>query len=227
MKVCTEPKEETALMLFMANFFAKNISDESCRCPFLVLTSRLVIAKLLEAVLNNVEKRDRPAFRSRVLRIDSDSFQRNECREFLADPASNSWKWDVVITTPVMQSSISIDNYFKVVFDFMYPGILTHDEEMEFMNRVRPEKNGKGVRCRYSYIQKGPMEGSDFETETLLERVEKVDDVTIMQGLSSKDPIPAIEKMREWSKSRTAVGHYYFLKKITKKERQCARNSMF
>lgn len=165
MKITTEAEGETNLLLFMVNYFTKNITQNGSHKPFLVFSNKSFYAKLFAWMLRKVEQILRPLKPSRILLLEADTVGKIDCKNFAENRAKYASNWDVVIATPALQGGLSINTRFEATFDFFYPHILSHDERMNLMRRFQPVSQPGVEFCRYSFFSDENVHEDERESE--------------------------------------------------------------
>ena len=69
---------------------------------------------------------------------------------FLASPNDSVETADVIVATPTICSGHSIDKGVHKVFAFLFLDVLTHEDEVQFLHRVRRHS---GKETTEAYIQ--------------------------------------------------------------------------
>ncbi|KAK9389519.1 hypothetical protein V1515DRAFT_630449 [Lipomyces mesembrius] len=76
-------------------------------------------------------------------------------RRFLAPPNAAVNEVDVLITTSVLQAGHSLDRYFRVSFDFLFCGVLSFREELQFTSRLRYLGRDDMAEYKFCWIPSG------------------------------------------------------------------------
>jgi Origin of replication binding protein len=128
------------LTAYLVSWYTKYFDRATGRStmPTVVFTTKAAHAGLLLSLLRNVARErfgDLAADRIKGIWA---GVQDNEwVKSFLAHPNSSVDDADVLITTSVLQAGHSLDRYFRVSFDFLFRGVLSFREELQFTSRLR------------------------------------------------------------------------------------------
>ncbi|KAK9328035.1 hypothetical protein V1520DRAFT_13625 [Lipomyces starkeyi] len=76
-------------------------------------------------------------------------------RQFLAHPNTAVDQVDVLISTSVLQAGHSLDRYFRVSFDFLFRGVLSFREELQFTSRLRYIGRDDMAEYKFCWIPAG------------------------------------------------------------------------
>ncbi|KAK9311929.1 hypothetical protein V1522DRAFT_424676 [Lipomyces starkeyi] len=76
-------------------------------------------------------------------------------RQFLAHPNTAVDQVDVLVTTRVLQAGHSLDRYFRVSFDFLFRGVLSFREELQFTSRLRYIGRDDMAEYKFCWIPAG------------------------------------------------------------------------
>ena len=79
--------------------------------------------------------------------------------EVLGDPNTYSVDCDVLVTTSVLQAGHSLDQHFIQSYEFLYTGVLTFREELQFISRLRYLGRQFMAAWKFVWIQKGSCGG--------------------------------------------------------------------
>jgi hypothetical protein len=78
------------------------------------------------------------------------------CRNFIGNPNEYARDADVLVATSVLQAGHSLDNWFTISFDFLFAGINTFREELQFVSRLRILGREQEMKPhKYAFIEMG------------------------------------------------------------------------
>lgn len=75
--------------------------------------------------------------------------------KFLAEPNVHCIDVDVLVLTSVLQAGHSLEKHFTVSFDFLFLGVLTFREELQFISRLRCLGRSDMTEYKYAWVQNG------------------------------------------------------------------------
>ncbi|KAK9234493.1 hypothetical protein V1525DRAFT_412895 [Lipomyces kononenkoae] len=128
--------------------------EDRSKMPIVVFTTRADHAALLLNLIRQVvRERFRPEHRIKAIWAEDDDW----VKEFLARPNSAVDDVDVLITTSVLQAGHGLDRYFRVSFDFLFIGVLSFRQELQFVSRLRYIGRSDMAEFKYGWIPVGKV----------------------------------------------------------------------
>lgn len=147
-----------------------------CRAPFVVFCVTKInagaVATLLRTAAAKVftDPRHLETARERIRLVTSDTQSQAWCQRFLAYPNGAAHEADVLIVTSVLQAGHSLDRHFTYAFDLMDRDVLTHRDELQFVQRLRVLNREDQFTSRYMYLEKGHPGLKIASTKRLVEK---------------------------------------------------------
>ncbi|KAK9390021.1 hypothetical protein V1515DRAFT_519091, partial [Lipomyces mesembrius] len=160
MKIVTKYNGCNLLTCTLLSTYVRSFDPEQgrSRMPIVVFTTRADHAALLLSLLRDVAKErfgEEPQDRIKAIWA---GIQDNEwAKEFLARPNAKVDEVDVLVTTSVLQAGHSLDRYFRISFDFLFLGVLSFREELQFVSRLRYLGRNDMAEFKYGWIQDGKV----------------------------------------------------------------------
>ncbi|KAK9345822.1 hypothetical protein V1522DRAFT_442685 [Lipomyces starkeyi] len=146
MRVLTEESGCNLLTCKLISTYIEHFDRENgrSRMPIVVFTTRADHAALLLNLLRQVA-RERFDAEDRIKAIWAGIQDDDWMTEFLARPNSEVEDADVLITTSVLQAGHSLDRYFRISFDFLFVGVLSFREELQFIGYINTSRDKSNV----------------------------------------------------------------------------------
>ncbi|KAK9457761.1 hypothetical protein V1511DRAFT_455084, partial [Dipodascopsis uninucleata] len=133
-----------------------NVADNCSQTPIVIFTTRTDHAAILLYILRKTaEDQFGEAAAERIGGIWASVQSEEWNRQFLADPNTMVGDVDILITTSVLQAGHSLDRYFRVSYDFLFRGVLSFREEIQFVSRLRYLGRKDMYRHKYGWIPGG------------------------------------------------------------------------
>ncbi|KAK9494960.1 hypothetical protein V1508DRAFT_460003 [Lipomyces doorenjongii] len=156
MKVVTSYNGSNLLACTLVSTYVENFDNVQGRStmPIVVFTTRADHAAQVLSILRNVAKdRFRAHAESRIKAV------------WAGIQGDGSTEVDVLVTTSVLQAGHSLDRYFRVSFDFLFLGVLSFREELQFISRLRYLGRNDMAEFKYGWIPDGKVgrESADDE----------------------------------------------------------------
>ncbi|KAK9385231.1 hypothetical protein V1515DRAFT_588496 [Lipomyces mesembrius] len=148
------------LTAYLSSWYLRNFDRESDRLtmPTVVFTTRAHHADVFLSFLRKIAReRFGEDAASRIRGFWAGIQDDPWIKRFLAHPKAVD-DVDVLITTSVLQAGHSLDRYFRVSFDFLFRGVLTFREELQFTSRLRYIGRDDMPEYKFSWIPSGGAE---------------------------------------------------------------------
>ncbi|KAK9349637.1 hypothetical protein V1523DRAFT_176431 [Lipomyces doorenjongii] len=161
MQVLTSSNGCRVLEAHLLSCYIKWFSPETNRSemPIVVFTTRAGHAAILLSMLRReATLRFGEGAANRVRAVWAGVQDDDWTREFLAHPNSKVEDVDVLITTSVLQAGHSLDRYFRVSFDFLFKGVLSFREELQFTSRLRYIGRDNMAEYKFGWIPAGGVD---------------------------------------------------------------------
>ncbi|KAK9328089.1 hypothetical protein V1520DRAFT_347044 [Lipomyces starkeyi] len=158
MKVLTKQSGCNLLTCKLVSTYIEHFDREQGRSvmPIVVFTTRADHAALLLSILRQVA-RERFQAEDRIKAVWAGIQDDGWVKEFLARPNAKVDDADVLVTTSVLQAGHSLDRYFRVSFDFLWHGVLSFREELQFISRLRYVGRVDMAEYKYGWILDGTV----------------------------------------------------------------------
>ncbi|KAK9485372.1 hypothetical protein V1527DRAFT_134380, partial [Lipomyces starkeyi] len=146
------------LTAYLVTWYVKHFDVTTGRStmPTVVFTTRAKHATMLLALLRKVAKgRFNNLAADRIKGIWAGVQDDAWISKFLAHPNSAVDDADVLITTSVLQAGHSLDRYFRISFDFLFRGVLSFREELQFTSRLRYLGGEDMAEFKFGWIPSG------------------------------------------------------------------------
>ena len=170
--------------------------DGNCKHPFMVFCSQATYAEFLTTLLR--EKAEKMgADPKRIKGMWSNMRDGEFFQKFATDPNETAAMADVVVCTTVVGAGFSITRHFEHFHAFLFNMILRHDEEQQFVRRLRFMMDylpDGALRQSYMYLEKDSNNVS-FEYKKVLADFNVVRNLLTSTNMFSRDiPVAPLEQ---------------------------------
>lgn len=147
--------------------YENSIDNKVCLHPFMVFCNTVQNAIFLMSQLQDAARNmgsDPERIKGMWGAIRASPF----CVNFARDPNTHATEADVILATSMIGAGFSIDCHFQSFHAFLFKGILVHNEEQQFIRRLRyvmaVDLPTDAIRQSYLFVEKGGGGALDHQT---------------------------------------------------------------